>query len=1060
MIQTFKTRALLTTVLTASMASAAMADTTISADRTTPVSTSTAGNVTVTGDSTLKVTGSTPVTIDSNNTVTINDGSTVKADEADGRTGILVNDGTNFGIANSGAITVTEDYVPEDEDANSVPDGAVAKASGRYGIHVLSGAPVTGSIENDGTITVDGLNSFGIAIDSQYTGNVVNGMDGSIVVTGDYSKAVSIQQALEGNITLDGTITAIGKGTQIADIEGDVSGTIDIQGTLTKAVSFTNDDSATMTLSRSALDTYAPAVTVAGNVGGGILIENRPYDLSTTSTDEDNDGIADADEPTGAITSNGISPALVIGGATDTTIGTVKGRDGTFSLAIDGNVQANGYYSGFDATALIVGGQGGNVSMPGGIGVSGTLQATTNDSDATALIINAGSYVPTLEVSGVIRANVISSGEATLTAVQDLSGTLSTVNNTGYIYASGSREDSTVALDLSHNTSGVTINQYLNDIDAAAKATEETNSDYDPANPTIYAQITGDIRLGTGNDVFDISTGNVTGDTYFNDGDDKLSLSDDAVYDGDVYSGNGAFTMTMADTSKFVGTLDVANQVATLTLADSAKFSGGIANGSNLTVNVNGGTLQAADGETMAFDTLNVGANGAIGVVLNGTTATSSSFVVNTANFADGSKINIGVTSLSNIGGTYTLLTANSLSGEPTLDLSDEIALPLLYTGSLDIENNTITLDIQRRTATELGLTRPQGQAFDAVIAAAIQNSSLEASLLQAADVDTLASQINGLLPDYAGGVFDFVTRSTRLTSRHLLDTGTTYNISPVGAWLEPVYFRGSKDAGQTAGYKNSGWGFDGGMERDFGFGYLGLSLAYTSGSTKNGDLQTIDDNLLQLSGFWRLQKGPLRAFAQVSGGRAKMSSTRTFTGTVDGTDFSDTAKGSWTGWLLSGMGGVSYDIKAGSRLTLRPKAVLDYFHFKENGYGESGSDPIDLTVSGRTSGAATATGSMVFAYRLGDKARDETPFTIEVEGGYRSILQSNLGSTTAFFQEGDDDDGSPFTLTPDKLKGGWTSEVRLLAGGYDFTWQLAAGAEQTLGGVDLSARAGFTIAF
>ncbi|WEK46546.1 MAG: autotransporter outer membrane beta-barrel domain-containing protein [Candidatus Andeanibacterium colombiense] len=1061
MFQTFRTRALVSTVLTATMATAALADTTISADRTIPVSTSTAGNVTITDDTVLKVTGSTPITIDSSNTVTIDDeDGVVQADDADGRAGILVHDGTDFGIVNDGSILVTEDFVPEDSDSNSIPDDAIAEASGRYGIHVLSGSPTTGSIDNEGTITVEGLNSYGIAIDSQFTGDLVNGDEAAITVTGDYSKAISVQQAFDGDITLEGTITAVGKGTQVLDVAGDVSGTITIQGSLTKAVSFVNDDGTTMTLSRAALREVDPAVTIAGNVDGGILIANRPYDLDSSSTDEDNDGVADADEAAGAILSYGESPALVIGGATDTTIGAATGRDGDFSLVVDGSVQASGYYSGFEATAVVIGGQGGDVTLTKGIGVSGTIQATTNDYIATALLINAGSTVENLYVSGMIRANVSSTGEANVTAVKDLSGTLKTIDNTGYIYANGAAEDTTVALDLSHNTSGVTITQYLNDIDAAAKADEEEDADYDPDNPTIYAQITGDILLGTGNDVFDISTGSVNGDTYFNNGNDSLSLSDDAVYVGDVHSGAGDFTMSMSGTSKFTGTLDVAGEAAQLTIADSAKFSGGIANGANLSVAVTGGIMEAADGETLSFDTLNVGADGAIAVVLNGDDKTSSSFNVNTATFAEGSKVYVGVTSLADVDGTYTILTANSLTGEPTLDLSSEVALPLLYTGTLDVEDDTITLDIHRRTAEELGLTRPQGQAFEATIAAAIQNSYLQSSLLEAEDIDTLATQLNGLLPDYSGGVFDFVTRSSRLAAAHLLDTGTTYNVSPVGAWLQPVYFTGSKDAGETAGFKNKGWGITGGFERGTGIGYFGLSLAYTQGSTDNGDLQSIDEHFLELAGSWRVKKGALTAFARVSGAKASMSSTRTFTGTVSDTDFTYSSTGDWSGWLLSGMAGASYDFKLGDRFSLRPKAVVDYFRLKENGYDESGSDAIDLSVADRTSSSVAATTTMTLAYRLGSAERDETPFTLEMEGGYRSVLQSRLGATTAYFLEGDDEDGTAFTLTPDALKGGWTSQVRLLAGGYDFTWQLAAGVEQTQGGLDKSVRAGMSIAF
>lgn len=1063
MTSNFRTRVLLSTMLCAGLAAPANADTTIDADRTTPVSTSSAGNVTITGDGTeLDVAGATPITIDSNNNVTIGEDAVVQADDANGRSGIRVEAGRSFSIVNDGSILVTEDFLPADDDTNNVADGAIAEASGRYGIHVEAGPAASGTIENNGLLKVEGLNSYAIKVDSPFSGDIVTGLDSTTTVIGDYSTAISLQ-SVDGDISLGGTVTAVGKGAKVLDIAGDVTGTVAISGSLTKGNNFLNDYDVTTYLSRAALRAGGSAVTIAGNVAGGIIVENVPYNLDDNDTDEDDDGIADSDETTGLILGFGESPALQIGGASDITIGTVKGRDGTFSLVIDGNVQGSSVYSSFDATAVSIGGQGGNVTLPGGIGVSGTIQASTIDSSATALLINAGSTVGYLYNSGQIGANVQSGGEAEVIGVKDLSGTLTRIDNTGYILAEGSGEDLTDAIDVTHNTTGVTIRQYLNEIDADSKADEEADEDYDPDNATVYARIVGDIRLGTGNDLLDVSTGQVRGDTWFGAGDDRLVLSSDSDYSGAVHSGAGAFTMEMAGTAGFSGTLYADNQAAHLTLSGSAKFSGTVQGGGNLTVDVNGGTFQAPDGKTVTFDTLNVGPNGAISIILDGENDTSSSFNVNIANFASGSLVNAEVASLAEAEGTYVVLTANTLNGVPGLDLTSSITLPLLYSGSLASDGHTITLDIHRRSAAELGLTGPQDQAFDAIIAAALEDEALEASLLEAADLDVLTTQMDGMLPDYAGGVFDFVTRASRLASRRFLDPATSYDISPVGGWLEPIYFRGSKTAGETAGFDSKGWGISGGIERNFGFGYLGLSLVYAQGSTTNGDLQEIKDKMVELAGHWRVASGPFQAFARVSGSQVKLSSSRNFTGTIDETDFTYTTLADWSGWAASAMAGLSYDLALTDRVSVRPKATVDYFRLKENGYREDGSDAIDLTVSDRTSSAAAATTSMTFSYKMGHADRDETPFTIEVEGGYRSVLNSSLGATTAYFNMGSEDEsdyGNPFTLTSGTLKGGWTTEARILAGGYDFTWQLSAGAEQTQGDIDLSARAGLSLAF
>jgi len=1049
MIQTLKKQALLTTMLGAICATPAAAATTVGSDSTTALKTSSAGDITIGEDVTLEVSGSTPITIDSDNSLTLEEDAVVQADGTDGRSGILVEAGSDFSIANDGYILVTEDFVPEDEDANSVPDGAIAQASNRYGIRVLSGS---GSIENSGTIGVEGLNSYGVAIETDFTGDIEN--TGAIYVVGDYSTALKTQ-SVDGDLLLGGTISAVGEGARAVVVDGDVSGTITIDGTITNEVSYSDDDGSTLTLSRSDLRVWAPTVTITGDVAGGVIVAAPPYDLDDDDDDEDDDGVDDSDEDTGSIVAYGESPALLIGGTSNTVIGTVTGRDGTFSLVVDGDISASANYSAFDAIAVEIGGQGGTVDMSGGIGVSGTIVATTVDSSATALLINSGVYVPSLYNSGTIRAIVSSSGESTVTAIQDLSGTLQTIENTGYIYASGSNEDTTVALDLQANTSGITITQYLNDIDAATKAEEEEDEDYDPSDPTIYTGIIGDVLLGSGDDVFDISSGWVKGDTWFGAGNDTLSISDDAIYIGDVYAGTGTFAMTLSGTSSFTGTLDVSNESATLVLSDDASFSGGIANGSNLAVTVDGGVLEAADGEVLSFDTLDVGADGAIAVVLNGDTQSSSSFDIGTATFAEGSELYVSITSLTDVSGSYTILTADQLNGSPDLDLTQSYTLPLLYTGTLETEDDSLVLEVERKTAEELGLTAAQTAAFEPIIAQASKYSVLEASLLQAEDMDALTGQMDALLPDYAGGVFDFVTRASRLASRHLTDQGTLFAVSPVNGWIEPLYFRGSKDAGETAGFKTKGYGISGGLERDFGFGYLGLSLAYLGGSITNGDLQDISSNTLEVAGHWRMKSGPLYGFARISGIRANLSSDRTFTATVDGDDTSYETSGEWSGWALSAMAGASYDITITSQFSLRPKAVLDYFWLKEDGYEEDGADMIDLAVESRTSKAMALTTTMTASYSLGRKRRDMTPLTVELEGGWRSQLSSQLGKTTAAFEDGDQ-----FTLVPDALKGGWTAEARLLAGGLDYTWQIAAGAEHTQGDVDLSARVALTLAF
>lgn len=212
------------------------------------------------------------------------------------------------------------------------------------------------------------------------------------------------------------------------------------------------------------------------------------------------------------------------------------------------------------------------------------------------------------------------------------------------------------------------------------------------------------------------------------------------------------------------------------------------------------------------------------------------------------------------------------------------------------------------------------------------------------------------------------------------------------------------------------------------------------------------------LAAFWRTGgDGPLFAFARAGAARMSFSSTRALTVTANDTDYSYASAGDWKGWLFSGMGGVSYDIAASRQLMIQPKARLEWYRLKEGGYTESGGgDAVDLTVDARNSSSLSGTTSLAVSYAFAPRHRDYRPLTLEVEAGRRTVLSGKLGVTQAHFADGD-----PFSITPDPLDDAWTGELRLLAGGWDYTWKLAAGAEKSPNSsVDYSARVSLSVAF
>lgn len=1035
------------------IAAPAVADTTVSTATTAALTTSSAGAVTVTDDGSITRASGSAITVNSN--VAIDVEGALALGDADGATGIDVKSGIDgtITVGEDATIKVLEDYVPEDDDSNSIADGAIASASNRYGVHIDGDA--SGAILNEGAIGIEGLNSGGIVLDGDYTGSITN--TGTITVIGDYSAGISTQ-GVAGDLTVEGTVTAIGEGATGVAVNGDVTGTVTIQGKVTQAASYTDDDGDTIYLSRAALRAGTPAVSITGNVDGGIYIAAPPVDEDSSNDDEDGDGVADDEEGTGSVISYGNGPALQVGGTSDITIGAVAANVGTYSIAIEGSVAGNAYYSNTDAYGLVIGGQGGDVTLTDGIGVSGTLRATTYDSSATALLINEGSTVNYLYNSGTIAASISSPGDGATTAIRDLSGTLTTIDNSGYITASGSSTDTRVALDLSANTTGVTVNQYLNDDDAETSAAYLEDNDVD-VDPTIYTEISGNILLGSGDDMINASSGAIISNTYFGDGDDTLALSGNAAYTGDVYFGSGTAAATMAGTSTFTGTMDFAGETGSLTIGDSAIYTGDFSNAGNLTVTVNGGTLTPGDTSTVSFGNLYVASGGTLGVYVEGNE--SSTFDVTNATFEDGAGITATVSDLATAEGTYTVLTADNLDVEGTLNSSAD--LPFIYDGSVSSDANSIYLTISRKSVGELGLTKSEAAGWDAIYAAAQNDDSLTESLLQIGDSATLQTQVSALLPDHAGGVFDAVATGDRLAARHLSDESTRFDISDVDGWLEPVYWRTTHDAGGTAAYKVSGWGLTGGVERRTSLGYFGVSYAWLQSKvTDNGGTGKLDLNQHDFGLFWRTSKGPLMAWARLGAAHISVGSTRTFTGTIDDTDVTYDATGRWSGWLLSGLAGASYRYEMSRRFSLKPKIEIEQMWLKENGYSEDAdSDAIALTVAGRTSKALTATPTITAGYSLGKISPDWHPLTFQIEAGRREVLSGSLGSTTAYFNGGDSyDAGDSFTITPDSLKGAWIGEASILAGGYDFTWKLAARTERTADSTNISVRASLSVAF
>lgn len=1048
----------------------AHAETTIDAKRTAGVSTSTIksgarDDVRITSTGSIELTGGTAVTLDTANTVK-NEGTIILKDANDA-TGILAT--SNAGeISNSGKIVIGETYAATDADKDGDLDGPFSKQARNAGIKT-TGA-FTGNVTNSGAISVKGNQSAGILIAGPLTGNLTQ--SGTLDVLGDQSVGVQTN-GVSGSVKVLGAVTVQGAGAVGVAVDGPVGGTLQIQNSIVTSGYRTATPPADVSkLDAEDLLQGGPAVRVAGSVAGGIIFDTKPKDADPKDADEDKDGIEDAKEANASVTSFGAAPAVQIGGTSgNVAVGALTGNSDGLGLVINGDLLGSGVYKTIDGTGLQIGGTGGTVTIAGGAAVNGTVGAKSLDANATAVRIGAGATVPKLLVGGTIAAtsgagaagqvrgvsidaggslaavnnkgtiSAVATSDATATAIRDASGTLTLVENTGTITAQSKKAavESAVAIDLQANTTGATVRQ--------SKVADTATA----------PKITGAVLFGSGNDVFEVADGSVVGTTRFGAGDNRLMLSGDAAVQGDVSFGAGSDTLALAGTSALTGAVDFGGGADALTLADKAVFRGTLSNSGGASVTITGGMLDVRTAGAVSLASLNVSGESTIGVTVDPTTHSATQYQVGSASFGAGSKVAVSVASVGSAEGDYVIVKAGTLSGGANL-AANSAALPFMFKGSVSANDaaGQVTLKVQRKGTEELGLNRSQAAAYNAVFKALDKDAKVAGVFLGIREQSTFQDAVAQMLPDHAGGVFETVTRGSRTLGGYIADPNAMVAElgEGIGFWLQQAVWGTTKERGDSASYRSSGWGASGGIELNSGVGKFGVSLAYLNGKTEQRRIDDqVDSNQYEAALHWRNSWGGFNAFARASAALVNLEGSRRFAGAFGTEQVVRTATGDWDGQLYSASGGLSYQFRTG-RLTLRPSATIDYFRLREDGHTEKGGgDAFDLTVASRTSDELAATGTIAAGY---DLSTSDTGFVrIELEGGRREIVGGSLGKTVAHFKDGDS-----FTLLPEDREAGWLGKLRLVGGGDGFRAGGEASVEQQNGRAALGFRATLSVGF
>jgi hypothetical protein len=1044
-------------------ASGAMAEVVISTARTTPITTSTA---TGTGPDTIRivnggsvgVTSGVAVTVDSSHHVTVESGGQISMlNSASGATGLLVNGGNTANITIGGIISATDNITNEtdtDTDNDGDIDGPWANGSNRYGVRVVGAAPLVGNIrlENGGTISVDGNNSAGISLEAPLTGHLES--FGTISVIGDNSHGIRTTGTVSGDVELTGTINVRGENTIGVAIQGNVAGRVAVGGSITASgFRYTgalpvrpdgyvetpeNDDDVLFLdeLDPDDLLNGGPALLVGANVGAGLILDRAPaYSaagiegdddgdgvkngdedddgdgiVNRTDSDRDGDGVPDASEAAATINSFGSAPAVQIGSATQSvTLGVAGTGASAYGFINRGQVNAQGVFKGFDATAVETGGNAGQtVTIAGGVRNEGTIAALAVEADATAIRIGQGTTTPTIVNTGNITAGVAgadtnsqatairieaganvasfvnngsilasaSGGVTDTTALLDLSGTLTSITNTRSLQSNVSANDdgdpvtgNNTAIDVSANTTGVTLTQ--NGV-ASAATTGDPDTDGDGVTDSNEPIIFGDIKFGSGADLMDIRNGTVTGDMSFGAGADRLDITGGGVVRGAVRDSDGA-----------------------------------------LTINITKGVLDARQTSAQTITDLNVGADGDLIVTVDPANNTAGGFnVTGTANLATGAGLGVRFESLLTTATRYNLLDAGTLNAGQLDMASFEKNSPFLYVveGGVDAANGVIYADVRQRSAQEAGMIASEASMYDAFYSALSRDADVRAAFLSQLARDDFFNLYEQLLPEHSGGPLMSLSSGVDAVTRAL--TGRNASAAPgeTSAWVQEINFYADKEKTDTYGFRSEGFGVAGGVERGTGLGALGISVAFTSSDLEDPESEAeevLSANLLELGLYWRAQGQHWTTWARAAAGYATFESERRLVG--GGLNLTSTSD--WNGLTLSAAAGASYERNFG-RFSIRPEVYAEYFSLSEDGHvEEGGGDGFDLEIDDRDGHLFSATAAVNIGMAIGD----DSWLRPELRLGWRQNISVDPGETIARFRSG----GPDFTLSPETIEGG-----------------------------------------
>lgn len=1035
------------------------ADEEISNERTSPVRTSTSGDIVITSTGRVTLTGNSgpAVVIDSDNSVEMLGASQININDRDGAVGIFAESGRTGNITHNGRISLT------DTDANNnvgLDEAFDNYTEERDKTGILVGTP--GGAAFVGNVSVSGGNAISVVGQDSYGVRIASGLDGnfthaaSINVTGENSIAISIEGNVGGDVTIapGSSTNTTGAGSTALSITGDVDGAVQISSQV-RSNGFRIGERASRAVFERLADREpgetaensrlaGSAVVIAGSIRDGVFIA-APASQAAAG---------------GTVIVTGSAPALSIrpdeGATGPITLGEViyeipdpdedADEDDVIlverghGLVVDGTVSASGVFDGVDSRAILIAGRdvAGTIQAvilaEGGMEITGGVTASAFDAHAEAITLGEGSQMAGITNSGsiVARSNRGFSddgfadtayGQGTATALNIEAGAdVGRIDNSGQIAAALST-GGTAATAISvasdslteiHNTGRIqartenfeaTNTPTLISVDARTLTTgltitQEAHADNDAPAPIIA----GDIHFGSGDDTLSIQAGTVTGNVYFGDGADSLILRN-AGFGGAINSGDGQLTIDAEEST-------LALRLSSQTTITSARF----------------------------------GEGGVLNLVLDGSAGAGAALSASgDITFEQGSELVVSMSELVGQGRSYQVISAGTLNIAEESVILEAVDTPFIYSATLERDAgdpNSIVLSLERKTAEQIGFDPNRAAVYDAAIALFEDVSSLGNAIAAIRDADAFYSAYDQLLPEYAASAIQFALASHDAAAGAVSTRLRNARLSPselAGMWIQEFgYYADRAGTALGPGYRGYGVGLAVGLDRPLGpFYAVGVSLAGAASEIEQIGLnhEPMTTLMGQVSGYAAIDLGGIDASFTASAGINRFETERRIgIGSYSGSTSAD-----WNGWHYSLSAQAGRDIPFGQWI-VRPEASLTWLSISEDGFNEIALDntapELALFVDSRTTSALTG-GATVTVGRMFNRAGSWWfPY---VRAGYRGDFSGNSGTTTARFGE----NGNPFTLRAAELpSAGLLAGIGLSAGSNYTTFTFAYDAD------------------